>query len=326
MKKYLLLCCSLLLITSSVYAAGAVKLVDYMISSSGLTELLTKNGIKGVDAKQVESYVATSISSFGVGKTLTQKEFAEVLSKIPATGEDATIRKKLQVLLDKADTDIKKEDVVEAVNNIIYLANRYGKSVIITCADCVSDSLAKNGFKFTVENIKNAGSVKLLAEIIPNNPKDLNTFITSKAKRLGFGDYSKVSSSFITLDEEKSLALFFALAENGSATHKNFAMAIKELSTDSRGTNLFNKGNPHKLWKFITTDTSDEEVRRMTVLLKETKKTLNDQLSTSASLGPSHEKKTIEDAFNDVLKKRSENSEELFQKFKSIKAKRCFFK
>lgn len=312
MKKYLLLCCSLFLIVNSIYAAGAVKLVDYMISNSGLTELLAKNGIQGIDAKQVESYVATSIGSFGSGKTLTQKEFAEVLSKIPATGEDATLRKRLQVLLDKSDADIKKEDVVEAVNNIIYLANRYGKSVIITCADCVSDSLTKSGFKFTVENIKNAGSAKLLADVIPNNPKDLNKFITSKAKRLGFGDYSKVSPSYISPEEEKSLALFLALAESGNSVQKDFALAIKELSTDSRGTNIFNTANPNKLWKFVTTDTSDDQVSRMTVLLTETKK--------------STDKKTIEDAFIDVLKKKSEASDELFQKFKSIKAKRCFFK
>ena len=300
--------------TTIVYGAGAVKLIDYMISSSGLTELLTKNGIKGVDAKQVESYVATSIGSFGAGKTLTQKEFAEVLSKIPATGEDATLRKKLQVLLDKSDADIKKEDVVEAVNSILYLANRYGKSVVVTCADCVSDSLTKNGFKFTVENIKNAGSIKLLSDVIPSNPKDLNLFIKSKAKRLGFGDYSQASPQFIPASEEKSLALFLALAEGGSAVHKEFAGMIKKLSTSNNKTNLFNSRNPNKLWKIVTSDVSDEHIVRMTALLKEV-----DTVAVKENM-------KIEDAFYQVLKKRSEGSDELFQKFKNIKTKRCFFK
>lgn len=316
MKKILLLlsCVFLMTNTTIVYGAGAVKLIDYMISSSGLTELLTKNGIKGVDAKQVESYVATSIGSFGAGKTLTQKEFAEVLSKIPATGEDATLRKKLQVLLDKSDADIKKEDVVEAVNSILYLANRYGKSVVVTCADCVSDSLTKNGFKFTVENIKNAGSIKLLSDVIPSNPKDLNLFIKSKAKRLGFGDYSQASPQFIPASEEKSLALFLALAESGSAVHKEFAGMIKKLSTTNSKTNLFSSRNPNKLWKIVTSDVSDEHIVRMTALLKEV-----DTVAVKENM-------KIEDAFYQVLKKRSEGSDELFQKFKNIKTKRCFFK
>lgn len=316
MKKILLLlsCVFMIVKATIVYGAGTVKLVDYMISSSGLTELLSKNGIKGVDAKQVESYVATSIGSFGAGKTLTQKEFAEVLSKIPATGKDATIRKKLQVLLDKSDADIKKEDVVEAVNSILYLANRYGKSVVVTCADCVSDSLTKSGFKFTVENIKNAGSVKLLSDVIPSNPKDLNLFIKSKAKRLGFGDYSQASPQFIPASEEKSLALFLALAESGSAVHKEFAGIIKKLSTSNNKTNLFNSRNPNKLWKIVTSDVSDEHIVRMTALLKEV-----DTVAIKENM-------KIEDAFYQVLKKRSEGSDELFQKFKNIKTKRCFFK
>jgi hypothetical protein len=325
MKRFIFICCSLMLLASSntLYAAGAVKLVDYMISSSGLTEILAKNGIQGVDAKQIQSYVTTSISSFGAGKTLTQKEFAEVLSKIPTTGEDATIRKNLQVLLDKSDTDIKKEDVVNAINNIIYLANRYGKSVVITCAECVSESLTRNGFKFTVENIKNAGSVKLLADIIPSNPKDLKIFITSKAKRLGFGNYSLVSPSVILPEEEKSLALFLALAESGSKVHKEFADTIKKLSTNSKGTNLFNSNDTNKLWKIVTTDVSDEQLVRMTELLKEVQSVLNKERKLNSGV---NQNVKIEDAFNQVLKKRAEGSDDLFQKFKNIKAKRCFFR
>lgn len=287
----------------AVYAAGAVKLVDYMISSSGLTEILAKNGIKGVDAAQVESYVATSIGSFGAGKTLTQKEFAMVLSKIPATGEDATIRKELQVLLDKSDADIKKEDVVKAVNNIIYLANRYGKSVVITCAECVSDSLTKNGFKFTVENIKNAGSVKLLENVIPSNPKDLHIYITSRAKRLGMGSYANVSAKSVLPSEEKTLALFLALAESGSPAYKDFAAIVKKLSTKNGVSNIFDMNNPNKLWKYVSRDVSDTEISKLTAVLKEV-----DEVKTADKL-------SIEDAFNRVLKKKSESSEDLFQRF-----------
>ena len=316
MKKFLVMLTSAFLMMNAtmVYGAGTVKLIDFMVSSSGLTELMAKNGFQGTDIKQVDNYVFTSLSSLGSGKKLSQKELSELLVKLPVTGEDAKIRKELQVLLDKSESSIKKEDVVKAVNSIIYLSYRYGKTMIITCADCVSDSLAKSGFKFTVENIQNAGSVKLLADVIPSNPKDLHLFITSKAKRLGFGEYSKISANFILPEEEKSLALFLALTESGNTVYKEFGEVIKGLSTQGKTTNIFNARNPNKLWKMISADVSEEQISKMTVLLKEV-----DQVIKKDNV-------TIEEAFNQVLKKRSEMSEDLFQKFKNIKAKRCFFK
>lgn len=310
---------------SIVYGAGTVKLIDFVVSSSGFSELMVKNGFKGVDVKQVDAYVSASINSLSAGKNLTPKEFAEVLTKLPVTGEDATMRKELQVLLDKSEDTIKKEDIVKAVNNIIYLSNRYGKSVVITCAECVSDSLAKSGFKFTVENIKNKSSAKLLAEVIPSNPQDLNKFIASKVKRLGLGDYSKVSPGVIAPEEEKSLALFLALAESGSDAYKDFARAIKEISTKNKMANIFSPSNPNKLWKVVTTDTSDEEVRRMTTLIDEANDIRIKGVNTESSYG-ANLNMTTEEAFNKALLKRSQGSEELIEKYKGIKNKRCFFK
>lgn len=315
MKKNLLMSCTLFfLMNSALHASAAVKLVDYMMSSSGIIELLGKNGIKGADAKQVESYLVTSMGSFGGGKNLSQEEFREILGKLPVTGQDANIRKDLQVLLDKSDKDLSKEDVVKAINNIIYLANRHGKSVIIACADCVSDSLAKSGFKFTVENIQSSTSVKILNDIIPNNPKDLNKFISSKMKRLGFGDYSKVAPNMILPSEEKTFALFLASYESGTTEYKELGAIIKKLSTVDGKTDIFNPANPNKLWRIVSSDISGAEASRMTETLKEV-----DTLATK-------EKATIEEAFNRVVRKKSESSTELFEKFKAIKNKRCFFK
>ena len=155
MYKYLLVLC----LSINMAYASAVKLADYLVSASGVTEILAKHGIKGNDAKQVQSYVASSLAALGSkGSNLSKEELLAVLSKLPVTGQDATMRKSLQVLLDKPEATIKKSDVVEAINNIIYLANRHGKSVIITCAECVNENLAKDGFKFTVETIKNSNS------------------------------------------------------------------------------------------------------------------------------------------------------------------------
>ncbi len=315
MKRYLIFCSLLcaLVFSSSAFASG-VKLIDYMVSSSGLLELLSSHGIKGVEAKQVESYVFTSLNSFGAGKNLSKKELSDVISKLPVTGQDAGIRKELQMLLDKSSADIKKEDVVKAINNIIYLANRHGKSVIITCADCVSESLSKSGFKFTVENIKNAGTMKLLNDVIPSNPKDLQHFIASKVKRLGLGDYSRVTPDVVSPAEEKTLALFLASYESGSNEFKSMANSIKRLSTKNGKTNLFDSSDPNKLWKLVASDLSSQEVQKISSTLSE--------VETLAA----KEKLKVEEAFNRILRKKAETSGELLERYKQIKSRRCFFK
>ena len=313
-KMTTIFCLFFLTFSTTIYAAASVKLIDFLVSSSGVTELLGKNGIKGIDAKQIESYLTSSLGSLSGGKILSQKEFKAILGRLPVAGEDATLRKELQVLLDKNEGDLKKEDVVKAINHIIYLANRHGKSILITCAECVSDSLAKNGFKFTVENIKNTESLKILNDIIPNNPKDLNTFISSKVKRLGFGDYSKVTPEMMPKSDEKTFALFLASYESGSSDFKELAAMIKKLSTKKAQTNIFDSSNPNKLWKVVTNDLSQADAAKLTDILKET------------DLMASKENLKIEEAFNNVLRKKAEMSDELMDKFKSLKTKRCFFK
>lgn len=301
-------------ISSNAFASGAVKLVDYMVSGSGVAEILSKYGIKGNDAKLVESYMASSIKALGSKKDLTKEELKSVLSKLPVTGPDASVRKELQILLDKSEGQISKADVVKAINNIIYLANRHGKSVIITCAECVNENLAKNGFKFTVENIKNSSSIKVLNEVLPKNPAQLNTFISSRMRRLGMGDYSKVTPDQVSPSEEKSLALFLGLAENGSADQKALIASIKNLSTRNGKTNILDPKNPQKFWKVVADDMSAKDMSGWT-------KTLNEVADRSKKDGV-----PAEEAFYRTLKEKAQGNEYLMKQYETLKAKRCFFK
>lgn len=300
--------------SATAFASGAVKLVDFMISGSGVTEILGKYGIKGNDAKLVESYMASSLNALGSKKSLTKEELKSVLSKLPVTGPDASVRKELQILLDKSESEISKDDVVKAINNIIYLANRHGKSVIITCAECVNDNLAKNGFKFTVENIKNSSSIKVLNEVLPKNPAELNTFISSRMRRLGMGDYSKVTPDQVAPSEEKSLALFLGLADSGSAEQKALISSIKKLSTRNGKTNLLDPKNPQKFWKVVADDMSPQDMSGWT-------KTLNEVAARA-------EKDSVatEEAFYRTLKEKAQGNEYLMKQYETLKAKRCFFK
>jgi predicted Zn-ribbon and HTH transcriptional regulator len=294
--------------------AGTAKLVDYMVSGSGVVEILAKYGINGSDAKMVESYMGSALAALASKKNVTRAELTEVLAKLPVTGADANVRKELQLLLDKSEGQLTKEDVVKTVNNIIYLANRHGKSIIITCAECVNDNLAKNGFKFTVENIKNASTTKVLNEVLPKNPADLNTFISSRMRRLGFGDYSKVTPDVVAPSEEKSLALFLGLAENGSSDQKALIASIKKVSTRNGRTNIIDPKNPQKFWKIVADDMSPADMNGWT-------KTLNEVASRAEK-----DNVTTEEAFYRTLKEKAEGNDYLMKQYESLKTKRCFFR
>lgn len=313
MKKTILTL-SLTTVLSFNAHAGSAKLVDYVVSGSGIVEILGKYGINGNDAKMVESYVGSALSALTSKKNLTKQELSQAIAKLPVTGADANVRKELQLLLDKSEGQLTKEDVVKTVNNIIYLANRHGKSVIITCAECVNDNLAKNGFKFTVENIKNASAAKVLNEVLPKNPVELNTFISSRMRRLGLGDYSKVTPDIVAPSEEKSLALFLGLAESGTPDQKALISAIKKVSTRNGKTNIIDPKNPQKFWKIVADDMSATDMNGWT-------KTLNEVASRAEK-----DNVTTEEAFYRTLKEKAQGNEALMKNYETLKAKRCFFR
>jgi hypothetical protein len=313
MYKFLLVLC----LTANVsYSAVTVQLADFLVSTSGLAEILAKQGIRGNDSKQVQSYVASSLAVLGSkNSTMTKADLTKILAALPpATGKDAAARKELEALLQKDASQVKKADLVNAINNLIYVANRYGTSVIITCAECVNENLARDGFKFTAGALKDAKSNQILSEVIPKNPAQLNTFISSRMKKLGMGDYSKVTTTSVLPEDEKSLALFLGLAENGSTEQKALVDSIKKLSTKNGKTNIIDPKNPHKFWKILADDMSPEDMAGWT-------KTLNEVAARAEK-----DKVTAEEAFYRTLKDKAEGNDYLMKQYEILKAKKCFFK
>ena len=306
-----------LMLTTNLTFASSVKLVDFLVNGTGVVEVLGKYGIKGQDASQVKSYVNASIAALNLKSSNPSKQdLLESLAKIPMTGQDANIRKELQVLLDKPEAQFSKDDVVKAINNLIYLANRHGKagSVIITCTECVNDNLAKNGFKFTVETLKDSSSKKVLTEVLPKDPKGLNTFISARMKRMGAGDYSKVTPDLVSPDEERSLGLFLGLADSGNAKQKELVQAVLEVSKTPAGkVELLDPKNPHKLWKLLADDMSPEVMDSWIEMLRQVAKDGKGQSSKK-------------DAFYSYLQKRAGDDPVLNEQLKALKAKKCFFK
>lgn len=306
--------CPVLCIFAVAYAAPEPKLIDFMLSETGVVEILGRFGILENEGRLVKTYINSSFNALGSKNYLNKQELMDVLSRLPAIGPDASIRKDLQILLDKPEKEIKKEDLVSTINNFIYLANRHGKTIIITCSECVNETLAKHGFKFTIENIKNTSSLKVLNEIIPKNPAGLKTYIASQMKKLRMGDYTNITPDIVAPAEEKTLALFLGLAEIGTADQKALIASIKKTSTRNGKTNILDPKNPQKFWKILSDDMSPQDMSGWTNTLDEVAVRADKYNITS------------EEAFYRTLKEKAQGNDYLLKQYETLKIKRCFFK
>lgn len=290
--------------------SGAKHLVDMIISDAGVASALGKSGIRGQAASHVKRSVKNSlVALYGGSGTPTKRQLAKALQGLPSKGKDGRMVRDLKVLLNKKEGELTKGDFVDAVNNLIYLANRYGlkSTSVLACAQCVSDSLAKSGFKFTMELVENKQSKKVLTSILPQNPRDLKNYITKEMK--AFGGAGKDFNKVVGVEEERALALFLGLNKYGSKAQKNFIAAVKEVS----GGKLVDSKNPHKLWKLFADDASSAELEGWTSLLKE------------VSQEAKKSKISKKDAFYKVLTNKAGDDAGLGSRVDTIRAKRCFF-
>ncbi|OUR96260.1 hypothetical protein A9Q84_07840 [Halobacteriovorax marinus] len=314
LRKILLL---LVLLSSLSIQAGGGKLIDFLINDSGVAEMLTKNGIDAVAIPRVKRYVRNSLVALNFkNKAPTKREIQNILKNLGGSSKDIKVRKSLEVLLDKPADKVKKADVVNAINSLIYLANRHGNrgSTVLACAQCVSDVLSKNGFKFTLEEINNTSAKKVLDKILPRKPRELTNFINTKMSKNKFGDLSRVDPRMLRPEEERSLGLFLGLSEAGSKKQRELIDAIREYSTDANGTTqLIDSRNPHTFWKLFSEDMDDDVLEGWTKIIKEA--------SAEAS-----EKTDKQDAFYAALKKRAGDDPYMNEQLEFLKKKNCFFK
>ncbi|WP_127716078.1 hypothetical protein [Halobacteriovorax sp. HLS] len=297
--------------------ASAVKLIDILINDSGLSQSLSKYGVRGTSATQVKSYVKNSIDSlykFG-GSTPSAKTLRMHISQIPAQGKDLKYKKDLMALLNKSESSMAEGDLVKAVNSLIYLSNRYGKrsATVLACSACVSDKLSSLGFKFTLEVMSDKQSKEVLTKMLPNQPRSLTNFINTKLAKHNIGSLAG-SKNIVAPEEERALGLFLGLKEIGSADQKKLIAAIEEISKDEHGSiNILNPKNPHKLWKLFSEDISESDMTGWTKLLDEV---------ASKSAGKTSKK----DTFYEILEARAAKNPEFEDRIQILKNKNCFFK
>lgn len=317
MKRFFKVMLLLAMMTGEIYAAGLGSLAHYFVSESGVAEVLVSKGIVGDMADTVSHYVNDSLKSLTVGKNIPSAGELEKIIKELGTVDrrDEAIKAQLLTLLAKDQKNLSKDDLVKAVNNLIYLSHRYGKrgSTVLACSECVNTALHKEGFRFTMEVVSDVNVQKAMKEIVPDNPRDMKRFISNKFDDLGFGDYSKVPSSLVGPEEEESLAVFLAMAEAGSAKQRKLVDAIASISKNGSGeVQLVSRENPHKLWKLFTNDMSDEVLDGWIDVLERTAKEGDGEASKKR-------------AFYKVLKDRAGDDPVLNEQVNMLKVKKCFF-
>ena len=304
--------------TLETHAAGAGKLIDFLVNDTGVIELLGSKGIKGAAASRTKKYIMLSLSSLNAmgNRTPTKTELKKIISSISGSADDLKIKKQLTELLDKPSSQLSKDDVVTAVNNLIWLANRHGKrgAIVLACSACVSDTLSRHGFKFTLEVLNDSAAKRVLNDILPRKPRDLRNFLTERMTTLGLGDFSRAPKSLVGPEEERSLGLFLGLYEHGSKKQKDLIESILSVSKRPDGkVDLLDPKNPHKLWKLFTEDMGDDELADWSKMLKK----------VADDAGSEDSKK---DAFYAYLKRRAGDDPILNEKLNMIKLKKCFFR
>ncbi len=300
---------------SQAVGKASIRLIDLLLSNQGVYALLKKGGIKGDQAIVVKNYINHGLRALSGENTKPSKQqLRQILKDLPPSN----YKNQLINLINKPERNLTEADTISAINTLIYLANRYGtkSSTVLACSSCVNQSLSQKGFKFTLQVIQDKKARHALTHIIPSNPKELDQFISRKMIRLEMGDFGKSSRSIVKLEERKILALFLALAENGSAPQKALIEAIKNISTDPQGgVRLVDKKNPHQFWKIFADDPSEFELEAWAYMLK--------KIAVDANKRGERSKKA---AFFRHLASKVAKDDRLKGRYQILKERNCFFK
>ncbi|MCO4795297.1 MAG: hypothetical protein KC493_16380 [Bacteriovoracaceae bacterium] len=306
--------------TQFAYSGAASKVVDLLVNDSGLSELLTRKGIRGVAANRVKNSVRNSLMNLNYNGELPSayqlKRILKNLSVDSSSGSpDAGLKAKLRSFINKSGDDITPDELTEVVNDLIYLSHRYGngQATALACSQCVSDPLYKKGFKYTLEILEDSNSKKVMKQFLPKNSKQTRSFVFKTMKQEQLGDFSRATMDILSREEEKSLALFLGLKKLGSKKQKDFVQAVLDVSRKPDGSvQLLDPSNKHKLWKLFADDLGEKKLEGWTKILREV---------ASESQG----QRSKREAFFRVLEKRAGDHEGMKKQIKVLKRKNCFF-
>lgn len=315
------ICFTVLSFTQIAHAQVArtgAKLIDVLVNDNQAVNMLMRNGFNESPARNISESLNLS------WRALTNSESGPSAEQIQSLirgldlndPNDVQIRNNLQALLNRNADDISQSELTTAINNLIYLANRHGSSdaVMMACSSCANNALSQNGIRFTLRTIEDSTSQNIIQNILPSNPQALRSYIGTRMRSMGLGDYSRVPVNLVSPQEERSLALFLAMGEHGSVKQRELVEAVVQFSrTPDGNTTLLNPRNPHRFWSLFSEDMSEEALERWTTMLRNVSDDAADEINR-------------EEAFYAYLARQVGDDAAGQEQVSAIRAQRCFFR
>jgi hypothetical protein len=315
---------SILTVTPLLASVGGVArvLADFLSSEVGVLATTTKLGLRGESADGLKLYIKNSITALGISEnSITKEALLRKIGNLRVSSDDRRLHRELVNLLSLKEDQFTDAHLTEAINHLIYLANRYGvrSSTVLACTDCVSSELAGVGVRFTLQGLAGSEIKKVLTEVLPQEPEALRQYLATQIRSKNLGDLSRVSNDLLLPEEEKVLGLFVGLDEIGSSSQKSFIEAVKRISKNNSGEiNLFNPENSHKLWRVFADNPTPLELDGWTKLLNEASEAVESSRQAGSEI-------KAKDAFFAILEKRAMEKPALKDRLEIIKSKKCFF-
>ncbi len=316
-----------LLVASFSANASLFKLADVIFTKKGVTEALGKVGIFEKEVtNEVSSTVQSALDDLAESGKGSIKDLKELKSRLETT-ED---KKKYAQLMEILNRDPKKpnykapvqEDIVDAINNLVELSQRYAlrkSSGLNACVPCVNAKLMEYKFKFVL--IKKKGQSRQILRQMSSSmrsPLQMKQVATSRLEKQNFGE---LDTKYVESHEYEVLLYTSYVEDFGSELEKAFVKRLKKISKVSPGQfNMFDEANGHKFYNIFSTNTSDSDLRMWIDLLDETYA----EMSTK--------NRNTMDAFYTVLQKKIDSETDPAEKslkedmLKFIKNNNCFAK
>jgi hypothetical protein len=294
-----------------------LTLGDYLLREGG-SELIQAHGVTREALGSVQQSVQNSLNVLSPNSNFTSVDQLKTsLQGLTVEGEDIATQALLLQRLDQPASELSYNEMVETINTMIYLSNRYGpqQSALMTCTSCTHTAARQAGFDFAVDTLGSQRGSSLLEQMVPNSPRELNQYITRLMARHNLGNLRGVTREMLPAVEERSFALFLTMLDQGSAAQKAFAQEILNISTNPQNSRveLFNQDNAHSLWKILAWDMSDENLIALRRVLIETNREGSNQVSK-------------EDAFFRVLERMHAGDEKSLEHVATLRANRCLFR
>lgn len=285
--------------------ASVVKLADVLFDHNGLKSKLLSSGVSIEQVSRISSLVEISLNSLTGNKS---DSLVSIVKNLAVSNTDIAKKNKLLSVLSSNKNSLDNEEFIDALNQLIYLADRYGvgRQTTLSCSVCVSDELANIGIHSSISLITDKNIARVL-KTIPTDSKKITLLIKNRLKELGARDVSYL----ITESDERVFALFLELSRRGTAEYQDFVKTVLAFNKAQDGTiNLAGPKSIGPLWRVLNSTLTDEKIVSLTNALKSTLKEKPENRS---------------EAFFKVLKENALGDEDKISSINELKANNCLF-